>query len=368
MHLVFIDIIYGYTADRPDTKVSLGGTTSAVCFMAREFMKVGISCTLVNSVEKSGMAYDIPTRPLTALKELCADKSVTAFIFCGRWNAEMVRLMRQQTSAPLIAWMHEGSFTRDAVQPVAEFDGIVFVSEWQSRINECLVSFRWKQTVIPNAINPHFANLFTSDEPVLAAKRRDPPILLFAGDFPRGTFHLIPVLDALRPLDSDFTTEIFTSLIFSPNPETDDEYINILRQQKNVSHVGKVGQTELAQRMKKAAILIAPNPWPETSCINLIQAMAAGLLCVSTDRAALPETANGFARLVPIVDRDHPARFDMQIDHVAFAQSVALALKDWKSDAAAMEAQQRKQVDFFLSHYQWHQRVEPWIEFIKRFG
>lgn len=365
MHIVFIDIIYGYTADRPDTPEALGGTTSCVCFLAREMTKVGIKCSFVNTVEEKKTAHGITTYPLSSIIELCDDPSVSAFVFCGRWNAEFVELLRQRVRVPFIAWMHESCFEPNYVQPLPQFDGIVFVSNWQAKINEAQTSFRWHKAVIRNAIYPRFAEMFDPNEPILPQKS-DPPVLFFAGDFPRGAFHIMPILDELRLIDQNFTTEVFTSATFSPNPETDKEYSDKLNSHPGISHVGKVGQIELAARAKKAAIMIAPNPWPETACINLMQAMASGMLCVITDRAALPETANGFARIVPIEDKDNPVRFNMQINHKAFAREVADALEEWKLKDD-LEEKLQAQRKFFLDNYQWSQRVAPWVDFIKQF-
>jgi len=362
MHLVFIDIIYGYTADRPDMPEALGGTTTAVCFMAREMTKAGIKCSLVNPVEEKKTAHGITTYPLASIIELCDDPSVSAFIFCGRWNAEFVELLKQRTRVPFIAWMHESCFEPRFVQPLPQFEGIVFVSNWQAKTNEANTSFRWKKAIIQNAMHPCFADIFADGENILDAKS-DPPTLFFAGDFPRGAFHIMPVLDELRSIDQNFAAEIFTSATFSPNPKTDKEYSDKLKNHPNISHVGKVGQIELAARAKKAAIMIAPNPWPETSCINLIQSMTAGMLCVITDRAVLPETANGFARIVPMEDRDNPSSFNMKIDHKAFAKEIAAALEEWRSNKA-LEEKLQDQRKFFLDHYQWSQRVQPWVNFI----
>jgi len=134
---------------------------------------------------------------------------------------------------------------------------------------------------------------------------------------------------------------------------------------RNVTHVGMVGQKELLQRMKRATFMISPNPWPETSCIALIEAMAAGLCVITTDRAALPETAADFARQVAVDDPDHPIRFDMEMPHKTFAGTIVASLDEWGKNADETEQKLQAQITYFKTNYQWVQRVEPWLEFIK---
>jgi glycosyltransferase involved in cell wall biosynthesis len=53
---------------------------------------------------------------------------------------------------------------------------------------------------------------------------------------------------------------------------------------------GCLGQRELASEMQKARVLAYPNTFPETCCTTAYEAMAAGLVVVTSDRAGLTET------------------------------------------------------------------------------
>jgi hypothetical protein len=85
---------------------------------------------------------------------------------------------------------------------------------------------------------------------------------------------------------------------------------------------------------------------------------------VIANRAALPETASGFARGIKIAFPDEPIQFDMPIDLDAFAQQVLEIMSVPERDAQKVEADLRKQVDYFHANYQWSQRVAPWLAFI----
>ncbi len=364
MHLAFVDIVYGYTADRPESGQSLGGTTSGVCFLARELKKLGIDCTFFNKIEQPAESHGIRSLPLEALIDERSNPAYSAFIFPGRWVEWLVNLIREKSTRPLIGWMAESQFNPELVPALKAFDGMVYVSEWQKRVNQSFVHPHWQQTVIRNAMNPNFANLFPPIEPILAAKTKR-PVLIYSGVTPRGSFHLPAVLDALRPRRTDFSMEIYCDCLPSRDPDANAKYVGWIKNLPNIAHVGMIGQTELAQRMKRGAVLVSPNPWPETSCIALIEAMAAGLCAITTNRAALPETGEGFPQHIPVEDIDHPLRFDIPMLYEAFAEAIDQTLNGWLNQPIETEQRLRRQIDHFVSRYQWSQRTAPWIEFIE---
>ena len=364
MHLSFIDIAVAYDAARPDSDEPLGGTTSAVCFLARELVKAGVACTLFNKIREPKTAHGVRALPLETLIDERLNRDYDAFIFCGRWVEWLVKLLRESTKAPLIAWMHESSFNPELVPALEAFNGVAYVSEWQKRINQPHAKPHWKQAVLRNAMNPKAAELYGPGEAVLPTKAH-PPILLYAGATPRGAFHMPPLLDHLRPKKQDFTAEIYCDCKPSRDNKANEEYFTWMRGLPNVTHVGMVGQTELLQKMKRATFMIAPNPWPETSCIALIEAMAAGLSVITTNRAALPETASGFAQHVVIEDVDHPVRFDMPLPYEEFAGVVSMAMDEWAAKPLETGWKIQKQIAYFKANYQWAQRVQPWVEFVR---
>lgn len=59
---------------------------------------------------------------------------------------------------------------------------------------------------------------------------------------------------------------------------------------KTVINRGRVGWKELAEELKDAWIWLYPTKFDEISCVIAMEAMAAGCVCISTDKAALAET------------------------------------------------------------------------------
>lgn len=365
MHLAFVDITYDYTADRPEQPQSLGGTTAATCFLARELVKQGVACTFFNKVREPCAAHGITSLPLEALTEERRNPAYSAFIFCGRWTEWLVALVREGMRVPLVAWMHENLFGTHLVPAVPAFDAVAFVSAWQAGINQPHILPHWRTAILRNAMNPAFENMFPADESILAAKAT-PPMMAYVGSTPRGVLHLPVILPHLERRFPDAKIEIFCNPAPSTDPVRNEAFTEALRALPNVAHVGAVGQSELAQRLKRVAVLVAPNPWPETSCIALIEAMAAGLSCVTTNRAALPETAGGLARHVAIENADHPSDFTMSIDAVAFAAAVGTALGAWRTQPEMTERHLRAQIEEVNTRYRWSARAGEWISFIAR--
>ncbi len=175
------------------------------------------------------------------------------------------------------------------------------------------------------------------------------------------------ILDGLRERGVNFSAEIYCNCAPTQDAQANEAFANQLRQMPNITHVGMVGQGALAQRMKAASVLVMPNPWPETSCITMIEAMAVGLHVVSSNRGALPETAAGYAHLISVEDAGHPTRFDMPMPIFAFVDAVEEALKKSIVNSDDTKDQIKNQMDYFKSNYQWQQRVQPWVEYLRTF-
>lgn len=361
MHLAFVDITYGYTVDRPEAPEALGGTTTALCFLARALRASGHDCTVFNKVSALASAHGVPSLPLEALTAERANPAYDAFIFVGRWADWLVAHIAEAARVPLVAWMHESQFGLPLVPQMAAFNAVVFVSEWQAGINQSLLLAQQNRVVLRNAISPAIAALFPPDRAITANKK---PIAVYVGATPRGLLHLPalwPLLKAARP---DLTLQIFANPAPSRDANVNAALAAQLRALPGVTHIGQVGQPALAQALAEASFFLAPNPYPETSCIALMEALAAGLCAISTNRAALPETAHGFATLCPIAAADDPLLFIQPFDAAAFVTRALPVISDRLDHRDAWEARLREQVRTFQNHYRWSDRAAAWVTFL----
>lgn len=361
MHLAFVDLAYDYTADRPDAPQPLGGTTSAVCFLARALQTAGHGATIFNKVRQVAAAHGVRSLPLEDLTAERANPAYDAFIFCGRWTEWLVQHVAEGASAPLIAWMHESRFAPPLVPALPQFSGAVFVSDWQQRGNQLSIFPGQRATVIRNAVNPLVATLFATDETITAIKQ---PVAVYVGSTPRGVLHLPAIWPQLRAAFPDLRLRIFCNPAIGQDAAQNAALAAQLRAMPGVEHLGMVGQPELLNDLREASFFLAPNPYPETSCIALMEALATGLNCIITARAALPETAQGFATLVPIAAEDDLELFTQPLDHAAFVAAARTVIADRLATPAAWETRLQTQRQHFLQHNQWAQRVPPWLDFV----
>ena len=90
------------------------------------------------------------------------------------------------------------------------------------------------------------------------------------------------------------------------NNNLDKAYSNVyqlLIDDPNIKFYGSVPQKELFSHLKTAMILFYPNIYPETCCINILEAMAFDCNIISSSLGAIPETSNGLSNLFdPVID------------------------------------------------------------------
>jgi glycosyltransferase involved in cell wall biosynthesis len=361
MRIAFVDIAYGYTADRPEADAPLGGTTSALCFLARALHDAGVTCTIFNKVDAPQTAHGITSLPLEALTDERRNPAYNAFVFCGRWTDWLVQLVAEATTAPLLAWMHESRFEPKLVPALPQFHGVAFVSDWQAKVNHADLLPMQRSAILRNAMGLTYETMVPPGTAITADKK---PIAVYVGATPRGLIHLPTIWPLIHAACPELTLQIYANPALDRDPAVNAQFAAQLRSMIGVTHVGMVGQPRLAQALREASFYLGPNPYPETSCIAMIEAMAAGLCCITTARAALPETAQGFATLLPIAAADDPYLFTQEFDSVAFAQTTIAIVRDRLAHPVAWEPKLRAQIDHFQTHYRWRDRAAPWTTFV----
>ena len=122
-----------------------------------------------------------------------------------------------------------------------------------------------------------------------------------------------------------------------------------------------VAQPALATALRRATMLAYPNTFAETSCIAVMEAMAAGCTVVTSDLGVLPETGAGFIDLTPPIA--HP-----QAHADAFADRVIQLLAARQADPAGTEAHLQAQVAYIVGENNWPRRAEQWTAWLSELG
>lgn len=244
---------------------------------------------------------------------------------------------------PIIFWMHntpiqfgpEGKDFLSTPEFLAKLAYIVVVSE--SAKKEVLEQTKVpaeKIYVIPNAIDPLVYDSSKFDN--LKQIR-----LIHTSSMDRG-FDIL--MNGLTKIDEDFRLDVFNK--FNP-----DEFPNQKFDDRFRFH-GFTPKRVVLDYYEQAHIHAYPSTYPETFCISQVEAMSAGLLCVTSDLGAIPEVSGGHTTIYPYAANaeEHQQRFTARIEN---------AIKLVKSGSWNPTAQ----IEYANKTYSWDAAKENWLRF-----
>jgi len=361
MRIALVDYIaWDYTIDTAYC-APLGGSQSALCYLAEELAKGGHEVFLLNRCRRGCNSRGVRVMPLdVANAELLRSLDVVIVQNRAAGGVELRPLLRGD--ARLILWTQH-AHDQPAVQSLCRpeirqaYDAFVLVSLWQQeqyRLRFDLDPLRCR--LMRNAVAPAFAGLFTPGQCVLKEKT-SPPVSAYTSTPYRGLDILVAVFPMIRAAVPGATLRVYSSMqVYQHSAEQDEtkfgELYRRCQQTEGIEYVGSVPQPELARQLQSVSLLAYPNHFPETSCIAVSEAMAAGCRVVTSRLGALPETTAGFARLVPVTDNwNDYAR--------AFVAEVVDVLRP-DADQAVVEDRLAEQVAYVNRHYAWPARAAEW--------
>jgi glycosyltransferase involved in cell wall biosynthesis len=365
MNWVFLDFIrWDYDVATP-LKKPLGGSQSALCHLATVLARRGQQVTTLTGTttprEISGVRClhyeEIPV-------EVFSPPDTVTVVLNG--PADIARVVRDAIPGPrpLVLWTQH-AHDQPAMLPlrdpacVALWDRIVCISEWQKAMfHDQLGVPLERMEVLRNAIAPAFQNLFANHSDLVAAKSRSLRLAYTSTPF-RGLDVLLACFPAIHRRHSTCTLEVFSSMQVYGQPSSDDPYVPLYAQCRattGIDYRGSISQTELARELARVTLLAYPNTFAETSCIAAMEALAAGLLVVTSDLGALPETCAGWARMVKPAG---PGRTQEQFA-IDFARTVDQALTELQADLARFFRQRFEQSRAINATCTWELRAAEW--------
>ncbi|WP_051410484.1 glycosyltransferase [Mesorhizobium sp. LNHC221B00] len=124
---------------------------------------------------------------------------------------------------------------------------------------------------------------------------------------------------------------------------------------EGVTYHGIAPNPELKSALRDVHFLAYPSTFEETSCLAVIDAMAAGCRVIVPALGALPETTSGFAHVYPWSSD--------AVEHAAlFASAMAKEAENPWFDAPEMSLTQQNYCELF---FDWKERVKEWTRLIE---
>lgn len=230
----------------------------------------------------------------------------------------------------------------------ANFHKIVFVSNWQMQRYIERYEIPWaKCMVIPNAVEP-----IESD---LSFKQKAGQIHFIYHTTPhRGLNILYAVFNELCKTHTNIHLDVYSSFKIYGWEERDEPFKEIFQQiadHPNMTNHGTVSNDEIRKALSQSDIFAYPCTWVETSCLALIEAMSAGLICVHPNNGALFETSGNWTTMYQFQDdvNQHASHIYQILDQT---------LKGWGSDMQLTQVRNQKAyADVF---HNWNFRAPQW--------
>jgi hypothetical protein len=264
MKIAFLDPApLDYTVETPYC-APLGGTQSAVCYLAAELSALKHEVVVVNSTSAPGEYRGV--RCLHHQQWLTAG-FVNEFDVAIVISLAAASILRQQFGIriPLVLWnqhAHDQPGIQQLTNPEerALWGGFAFVSQWQ--LDNFATRFdipREKSRVMRNAMSPTFATL-TSVQPWYV--RGTPPVLVYTSTPFRGLDVLLTSFPKIRSAIPGAMLRVFSSMATYQMAGPRDNYHVLYAKcaaTEGVDYVGQIGQEPLARELSGAAALAYPS-------------------------------------------------------------------------------------------------------------
>jgi glycosyltransferase involved in cell wall biosynthesis len=231
------------------------------------------------------------------------------------------------------------------------FHKIVFVSHWQQQRYIEKYQIPWSHTaVLKNAITPinvDIDNKFKDLETINLIYHTTPH---------RGLNVLLPVFEKLCETHKNIHLNVYSSFGIYGWEERDKEYEVLFQYVKDHEHMTynqNVPNDKMKEILKDQHIFAYPSIWQETSCISLMEAMSAGLVCVHPNYGALYETSGNWTYMYGYDEslNEHAGIFHAALNNALFM------VKEMSEPSLVKLKGQKSYVDLF---YNWEIRSREW--------
>lgn len=233
-----------------------------------------------------------------------------------------------------------------------KYDWYVFNSHWTFEKFRMLFNLPLEKClVIKNGIDKiQKAKPYEKDKPIKIIHQNTPwrglSVLL-------GAMQLVK--NPLITLDVYSSTEVYGKDFMEKNDDNYKELYEQAKQLPNVNYIGYKPNSYIKDNMHKYNMYAYPSIFEETSCISLLECMAGGLYCVTTNLGALFETGAEFPMYIPY-DNNH-RRLAMKLASAIDASANIL-------HEPMIHKHIETQADYVNAYYNWNKIGTSWTRFL----
>jgi len=234
-----------------------------------------------------------------------------------------------------------------------KFHKIIFVSNWQMQAYLNYYNIPWsKCDVLLNSIYP--IEEHTKPDP------KEKVNIIYTPTPHRGLDILVPVFEKLSEKWDNIHLDVYSSFKLYGWDDRDKQHertFNKLKELPNATYHGSVSNDEVREALKQSHIFAYPSIWMETSCMCLMEAMSAGLICVHPNYGALYETGSNYTFMYQWQESAH--------QHAnLFYTCMDNAIENVIQDTEDMKLHINMQRVYTQLFYNWNSRKEHWKQLL----
>jgi glycosyltransferase involved in cell wall biosynthesis len=265
-------------------ETALGGSESALIYMAREMSKLGNDVTVYCDCDKPGMYDGVDYR--SQEQYISDEKAQFDTLIVSRFTDFLALPVDSKMN---ILWCHDidvGNFRdaigcTDRVFCLSEYHKDLYVKNYDIEPT----NYVWKTS------NGYDQEIVTKQIPFEEKKNN----YIYGSRPERGLKVLLEKIwpeiiernpDAVLHICSYEHTLGMPDEVKKIHQEVDD----LLEYSRNVKKIGNLPKKEYYELLSKCAYMVYPTDFPEISCINAIEAQYNGCLVITSDKYALSET------------------------------------------------------------------------------
>jgi len=157
-------------------------------------------------------------------------------------------------------------------------------------------------------------------------------------------------------LDVYSSTDVYGKAFKEQNDKEYEVLYEQARQLPNVNYIGYKSNEYIKEHLKDYHMFAYPSTWEETSCISLLESMAARLYCITTNYGALFETGAEFPMYVP-----YTSDYENLAKRFAYSIDAAAEHLDHPSIQEHLDLQSK----YTNKYYDWNKQANSWTVFLQ---